>query len=190
MEDCPAPEQVAFDLAVSSMVPSDPGGSGPAEPGRGPARDRVGDGKGTPAAKGPLHRSPVRHTPDHRVRVAPDRARRGSTGGPPANGSDEELAILGLCPGEAVRWRGGSGSRWQAGTVTRRERDGSIGVVDARGASRSLAVERLHVRCAGPRGGVAWEPLTERAGRSEQLCLLDAPLAPPDSPQRRRPAEG
>ncbi|MCU4184232.1 hypothetical protein K6U06_07655 [Acidiferrimicrobium sp. IK] len=114
--------------------------------------------------------------------MAPDRTRRKTTAGPPADRSDEELAILGLCPGEAVRWRPGNGSRWLAGTVTRRECDGSIGVVDARGASRSLPVERLHVRCAGPRGGVAWEPLTERAGRCEQLCLLDDPLAPPDGP--------
>jgi hypothetical protein len=82
------------------------------------------------------------------------------------------LAILGLQPGEAVRWRSAEGARWQTGLVRRRERDGSIGITDARGALRSLAVDRLEVRCCGPRGGSAWEPLAERAARSEQLRLL------------------
>lgn len=88
-------------------------------------------------------------------------------------GVDGGLAILGLRPGETVRWRPPSGGRWRSGTVTRRERDGSVGVADGSGAARSLPVERLEVACAGPRGGATWEPLTTRAGRSEQLCLLD-----------------
>lgn len=82
------------------------------------------------------------------------------------------LAILGLQPGETVRWRALEGSRWQTGRVARRERDGSVGVTDARGSLRSLPVERLEVRCAGPRGGPGWEPLCARAARSEQLRLL------------------
>jgi hypothetical protein len=82
------------------------------------------------------------------------------------------LAILGLQTGEQVRWRSTEGSRWHTGRVTRRERDGSIGVTDARGASRSLAVDRLEVRCAGPRGGAGWEPLQDRASRTEQLKLM------------------
>ena len=92
-----------------------------------------------------------------------------------AGGDDDGLAILGLAVGEEVRWRAGSGGRWRAGTVSRRERDGSVGVIDGRRAARSLPVDRLHVRCRGPRGAQAWEPLTARAGRSEQLCLLDMP---------------
>ena len=56
--------------------------------------------------------------------------------------------------------------------MTHRERDGSVGVTDSRGALRSLPVAVLEVRCAGPRGGHGWEPLTERAGRTEQLRLL------------------
>lgn len=88
------------------------------------------------------------------------------------------LAHLGLQAGEAVRWQAGSNGRWRSGTATHRERDGSIGVTDSRGAARSLPVERIHVHCVGPRGGVAWENLTVRAGRNEQLCLLDdAPVA-------------
>ena len=82
------------------------------------------------------------------------------------------LAILGLRPGEPVRWRAGTTSRWSTGRVTHRERDGSLAVTDARGLARSLTVDRLEVRCAGPRGGAGWEPLVERASRSEQLRLL------------------
>lgn len=82
------------------------------------------------------------------------------------------LDILGLRPGEQVRWRSGSGSRWRTGRVTHRERDGSVAVTDARGLARSLTVERLEVSCAGPRGGTGWEPLADRASRHEQLRLL------------------
>lgn len=82
------------------------------------------------------------------------------------------MFILGLEPGETVRWRSAGAGRWQTGKVARRERDGSIGVTDARGALRSLAVARLEVQCAGPRGGAAWEPLPVRAARCEQLKLL------------------
>jgi hypothetical protein len=83
-----------------------------------------------------------------------------------------DLAILGLSAGETVRWRAVSGGRWQTGRVTHRERDGSVGVVDTRGRARSLGVEKLEVPVAGPRGAPRWEPLTDRAGRTEQLKLL------------------
>jgi len=82
------------------------------------------------------------------------------------------LDILGLEPGETVRWRSAGGARWQTGRVARRERDGSIGVTDGRGALRSLLVERIEVRRDGPRGGAGWEPLCDRASRTEQLGLL------------------
>lgn len=84
----------------------------------------------------------------------------------------DDLAILGLSTGEPVRWRPAGGGRWQTGKVTHRERDGSVAVTDARGARRSLPVALLEVRCSGPRGGTGWEPLTDRAGRTEQLRLL------------------
>jgi hypothetical protein len=58
------------------------------------------------------------------------------------------------------------------GRATHRERDGSIAVTDRRGMARSLAVDRLEVRRSGPRGAPIWEPLTERASRTEQLRLL------------------
>lgn len=92
--------------------------------------------------------------------------------GRPVAGGDGDLALLGLRAGEDVRWQGAGGGRWRPGTVTRRERDGSVGVTDGAGAARSLPVERLRVRCLGPRGGSSWEPLASRAGRCEQLSLL------------------
>lgn len=82
------------------------------------------------------------------------------------------LTILGLTAGEAVRFRREGSSRWQEARVTRRERDGSVGLTDRRGAARAIPVERIEVRCAGPRGGAGWEPLTARASRTEQLRLL------------------
>ncbi len=89
-----------------------------------------------------------------------------------ASNAVEGLDVLGLQVGEAVRWRPLGGGRWRQGTVTRRERDGSIGVTDAGGATRSIAVERLEVRSRGPRRAATWEPLTTRASRCEQLTLL------------------
>lgn len=83
-----------------------------------------------------------------------------------------ELAALGLTPGERVRWRDRPGGRWREGTVVERERDGSVGVRDGKGASRSLTVDRLEVRTRGPRGARTWEPLSVRAARTEQLPLF------------------
>jgi hypothetical protein len=85
-----------------------------------------------------------------------------------------ELAALGLAVGERVRWRNRPGGRWHEGTVVERARDGSIGVRDGKGASRALRVGRLEVRTRGPRGARAWEPLTTRVGRTEQLPLFTA----------------
>ncbi len=82
------------------------------------------------------------------------------------------LTILGLTAGEQVRFRRESTSRWQEAVVVRRERDGSIGLTDRRGAARAIPVELIEVRCLGPRGGSGWEPLAARASRTEQLRLL------------------
>jgi hypothetical protein len=84
---------------------------------------------------------------------------------------DRAITILGLCIGERVRFRRSSG-RWAEGTVTRREPDGAVAVTDTRGRQRGVPVEQIEVRCTGPRGGQAWEPLVIRASRSEQLRLL------------------
>ncbi|MBO0731590.1 MAG: hypothetical protein J2P57_20190 [Acidimicrobiaceae bacterium] len=82
------------------------------------------------------------------------------------------LVVLGLRPGDVVRWRPQPGGHWRTGSVSRRERDGSVGVTDRNGAARSLRVDQLEVRCTAKRGGTSWEPLTVWAGRAEQLRLL------------------
>jgi hypothetical protein len=66
------------------------------------------------------------------------------------------LDEVGLAPGDVVRFRRGAGRRWQEGTVSRREPDGSVGVRDGEGRSRALRPDVLEVRTAGPRGGVRW----------------------------------
>ena len=95
-----------------------------------------------------------------------------------------ELRALGLVAGDRVRWRDREGGRWREGRVVGRERDGSVGVRDGRGASRALRPERLEVRVRGPRGGAVWEPVTTVAARTEQLALWDPERGGPD--RRRR----
>jgi hypothetical protein len=85
---------------------------------------------------------------------------------------DPGLAALGLEPGARVRFRRRDAERWKDGTVARREADGSLGVRDAKGALRALPLEAVEVRTTGPRGGVVWEPVPERAARTEQLGLF------------------
>jgi hypothetical protein len=99
-------------------------------------------------------------------------ARRRHSDPPAAAAADADLVAVGLRPGDRVRYRRKEGGRWHEATVERRERDGSIGVRDERGAARALPLERLEVRTTGPRGATTWEPVTERAGRTEQLDLL------------------
>ena len=82
------------------------------------------------------------------------------------------LDSLGLTPGLAVRFRRRSTGRWRVATVERIERDGSLGLRDAKGAARAIPLELVEVRTTGPRGATAWEPATERAARTEQLRLL------------------
>jgi hypothetical protein len=82
-----------------------------------------------------------------------------------------ELEAVGLRTGDRVRFQRRAGGRWHEGTVERREKDGSIGVRDAKGASRALPMERLEVRTSGPRGAKTWEPVSARAARTEQMGL-------------------
>ena len=89
----------------------------------------------------------------------------------PAALAESALVEVGLRPGDQVRFRRADGKAWKEAKVERRERDGSIGVRDERGAARAIPVDRLEVRATGPRGGAAWEPVAERAGRSEQLGI-------------------
>ena len=89
----------------------------------------------------------------------------------PAALADSALLEVGLRPGDTVRYRRREGGTWQEARVERRERDGSIGVRDQRGAARAIPLERLEVRGKGRRGGVVWEPLVARAERDEQLGM-------------------
>lgn len=82
------------------------------------------------------------------------------------------LAELGLAAGERVRYRRRAEGRWHEGVVVGRERDGSLSVRDKKGASRALRLDVVEVRCMGPRGAAGWEPVLERAARTEQLRLL------------------
>lgn len=102
---------------------------------------------------------------------------------------EPSLLDLGLHTGDVVRFRPRPNARWQEGTVVGRERDGSIGVRDGKGAARALPVDRLEVPTSGPRGARTWEPLAERAARDVQLDLFldaSAPTADPATPARRR----
>ena len=86
--------------------------------------------------------------------------------------ADVRLAELGLAPGDRVRFRRRDTERWKEAVVVKRERDGGVGLRDAKGAARAIAIEQIEVRTNGPRGGVVWEPLPERAARAEQMKLL------------------
>jgi hypothetical protein len=101
--------------------------------------------------------------------------------GPP---TPPDLRALGLVAGDRVRWRDRERARWREGRVVGRERDGSVGVRDDRGASRALRPGRLEVRARGPRGGTVWEPVTEVAARTEQLGLWGPERAGSDRPHR------
>ena len=89
----------------------------------------------------------------------------------PAALAESALLEIGLRPGDRVRFRRGDGGSWKEGVVERRERDGSVGVRDERGAARALPVDRLQVRGTGPRGGAIWESVADRAERDEQLGM-------------------
>ena len=82
------------------------------------------------------------------------------------------LLDLGLRPGDRVRFRRKDDERWKDGTVTRLEADGSIGLADRKGASRSMPIDRVEVHTKGPRGGTVWVPLAQRIADSEQLGLF------------------
>jgi hypothetical protein len=90
----------------------------------------------------------------------------------PALRRDTGLASLGLDQGDRVRFRRRGGTHWKDAKVVRREADGSLGVRDAKGSLRALPLQLVEVRTTGPRGGVVWEPLPERAARTEQLGLF------------------
>jgi hypothetical protein len=82
------------------------------------------------------------------------------------------LASLGLAPGMRVRFRRDPAKRWVVGVLEGREADGSLGLRDGRGSARAIPLDLVEVECRGPRGARTWEPVAERAARTEQLRLL------------------
>lgn len=97
---------------------------------------------------------------------------RSEPGGPRPRYGDAALAALGLEVGDRARFRRHVGERWIEGVVQGVERDGSLGLRDAKGAWRAIPVALVEVQAIGPRGGRTWEALSARATRSEQLPLL------------------
>ena len=89
----------------------------------------------------------------------------------PVSLAESALLEVGLRPGDRVRFRRADGGSWKEAKVERRERDGSIGIRDERGAARAIPLDRLQVRTTGPRGRSMWEAGAERAERSEQLGI-------------------
>lgn len=83
-----------------------------------------------------------------------------------------ELLRLGLQRGEQVRFRRPDRSRWQTGRAVGVERDGSLAISDAKGASRAVPLQNVEVVVVTARGAKRWEPLIARASRTEQLRLL------------------
>jgi hypothetical protein len=83
-----------------------------------------------------------------------------------------EVERLGVRVGEKVRFLRADRVRWQDGVVVGVERDGSLGIRDTKGASRAVPLGDVLVRAEGVRGGRHWEPLLDRAARTEQLELF------------------
>ena len=100
----------------------------------------------------------------HRM-TAPPRAHAGRARRERAPGDRAAPRRPGALPAHATAARG------RRPRVERRERDGSVGVRDDRGAARAIPVERLQVRSTGPRGGAIWEAVADRAERDEQLGI-------------------
>ena len=88
------------------------------------------------------------------------RRRRG--GNEPEPFPEVGLAELGLQRGAEVRFRRRPDERWKPATVARRERDGSVGLLDAKGAARALPIDCIEVRTKGRRGGWAMVCKSER----------------------------
>ena len=83
-----------------------------------------------------------------------------------------EVERLGLHVGEKIRFLRADRVRWQDGAVVGVERDGSLGIRDTKGAWRAVPLADVIVRAEGSRGGRHWEPLLDRAARTEQLELF------------------
>jgi hypothetical protein len=82
------------------------------------------------------------------------------------------LDAVALAVGDRVRFRNTERGTWKHAVVLGRERDGSIGLRDDKGAFRAIPAERLEVLVRGRREVNRWVPVLERAARTEQLRLM------------------
>jgi hypothetical protein len=89
-----------------------------------------------------------------------------------SGGNSQELVALGLAVGQTVRFRRRPNERWRTATLERLERDGSLGLRDAKGASRAIPLDLVEVAVRGSRGARTWEPAVDVACRTEQLGLF------------------
>ncbi len=90
----------------------------------------------------------------------------------PAADTPGDLVALGLRVGERVRFRRRDDERWKEAKLESVERDGSLAIRDAKGASRAMPVDRVEVRRSGPRGGTVWVAVADLRNETEQLDLL------------------
>lgn len=103
---------------------------------------------------------------------------------PPEPDPDQPtLGQLSLAPGDRVRFRRAAGQHWQEALVEGRERDGSVALRDAKGASRFIRFDQLEVYRMRNRTG-RWEPVVEQEW--EQLSLFGSEPAKPSKPSSRR----
>lgn len=82
------------------------------------------------------------------------------------------LTELGLREGERARWKRRANERWSTGRLVGVELDGSLRVIDDKGATLSLPLDQIEVGKTGQRGAAGWEPASARGARTEQLGLL------------------
>ena len=86
--------------------------------------------------------------------------------------SADALTALGLRAGEPARFRRRESERWSKGRLAGVEADGSVRVIDDKGATLSLPLTCIEVARVSQRGKKGWEPASARADRTEQLGLL------------------
>jgi hypothetical protein len=89
---------------------------------------------------------------------------------------------LTLRNGDRVRFRRTAGQHWTDAVVEGFERDGSVALRDANGASRAIRAELIEVWMSTKRSG-RWVPATSR--RWEQLALFAPDIGTPRRPRRR-----
>ncbi len=99
----------------------------------------------------------------------------------PAPDPGPTLGQLSLEVGDRVRFRRAAGQHWQEATVEGRERDGSVALRDAKGASRCIRPDLLEV-CRITRGTTRWEQVRETEW--EQLSLFSPEMSDPKAAKR------